>query len=171
MRFVALLLTALALTGAGPSTWRTFRADGISVRYPPGWFATARRLTPVSYPPQVLAVASYPLPRDRSGADGCAPKEALDRMPPTGTFIFGWEYAKPTPGGIRVIRARDFPPRPKRLKLTGFAQYECLGPSYMIRFREAGRFFQIHVAFGRRVGAATRGTALRVLDSFNARRP
>ncbi len=150
----------LALTGADP---HTFRSQGISVRYPPGWFATARRLTPVTSPPQILAVASYPLPRGSSGADGCQPKEALDRMPPTGAFIFGWEYGPD-------IFTRAFPPRPRHFRLKNYATYECLGASYMLRFRQAGRFFQIHVVLGKRASGATRATVLRILDSFAAKR-
>jgi hypothetical protein len=136
----------------------------MSVRYPPGWFATRHALTPVTSPPQVLAVASYPLPRNNRGADGCEPKEALDRMPATGALIFGWEY-----GSITGRALRQFPPRPKRLTLTRFARYECLGPSYMLRFRQAGRFFQIHVAFGKRASPATRAIALRILDGLQVR--
>ena len=174
MRALALVLGVLAFTtvgacgyGAGSSKWRTLRTDGVSVRYPPGWDATSHPLTPVTDPPQVLAVASFPLPRDNSGADGCQPKEALDHLPPTGAFIYGWEYANPKLPGLRL---RDFPPRPKRFTLTGFAHYECSGLGYMARFREAGRLFQIHVDFGRRASPATRRTALRVLDSFQVKR-
>ncbi len=147
------------LTGAG-ANWRTFHARGITVHYPPGWFATATRLTPVTSPPQILAVASYRLPPDSGGADGCQPKAALDRLPPTGAFIFGWEYGRDT-------FRRAFPPRPKHFSLKNYASYECMGPSYMLRFRQAGRFFQIHVVLGRH---ASRATVLRVLDSFNATR-
>ncbi len=105
VRSLALLLSTIVLTGAG-ANWRTFHARGITVHYPPGWFATATRLTPVTSPPQILAVASYRLPPDSGGADGCQPKAALDRLPPTGAFIFGWEYGRDT-------FRRAFPPRPK----------------------------------------------------------
>jgi hypothetical protein len=115
----------------------------------------------------VLAVASYRLPTGYTGANGCQPKEALDRMPPTGAFIFGWEYSQRSARGFRV---RDFPPRPKRFRLTRFSRYECFGPSYMLRFRESGRVFQIHVFLGPKAGPARRTTVLRILDSFNARR-
>jgi hypothetical protein len=151
-------VTALALALA----WLTFHAHGVAVRYPHGWDATARPLTPVTAPAEVLAVGSFRLPRGPGGADGCEPKEALDRLPPGGAFVYAIEYGF----GSR----RDFPPRPRRFRLTGFARYECLGPSYTIRFRDEGRFFQVHVAFGRRAGAAVRATALRVLDSFRVER-
>jgi len=161
------MLGALALgasaCGGGPATSSTVEAQGVTVTYPTGWYATMQALTPVTSPRQVLAVASYPLPSDSSGADGCQPKEALNRLPPTGAFIFGWEY-----GGLALpgLRARDFPQRPKRFALTGFAHYECQGPSYMIRFRDGGRLFQIHVAFGPLATALTRHTVLRILDSL-----
>lgn len=159
MRPLALLLSALALTGA---SWHTVRSQRITVQYPPGWFATTRPLTPVTTPPQIIAVASYALPRGSDGADGCQPKAALDRLPPTGAFIFGWEY------GRNVYRPA-FPPRPRHFTLKNFGRYECLGPSYMVRFRQAGRFFQIHVVLGRRASRATRATVLRILDGFTAR--
>ena len=146
VRLLAVVLTALAFAVTPPS-WRTFQAEGISVRYPPSWFATARPLTPVTSPGQALAVASYPLPRSNARANGCEPKEALDRMSPAGAFVFGWEY-----GDLSAragIRPRDFPPRPEHFKLRGFAPYECLGPSYMLRFSDAGRAFQVHRGQGR----------------------
>jgi hypothetical protein len=171
MRALALFGTvsvlAVAATHAAiPDSWRTFSRNGIGVRYPPTWHATAARLTPVTAPSQVLAIASYPLPRDRRGADGCSPKEALDLLPPAGAFVFGWDY-----GDLRLpgLRPHDFPQRPARFRLTPPAQYECLGRSSMIRFREHGRFIQIHVAFGPRATAATRRIALRVLDSMQIR--
>lgn len=159
---------SVGLKDASRPKWLIVRTDGVSVRYPPSWHATVRPLTPVTYPPQIVAVASYPLPEDARGADGCSPQEALDRLPPTGAFIFAWEYRLPSPFG--GVRSHDFPPRPKRFKLTSFANYECLGSSYMVRFRQAGRYFQIHVAFGRKAGPAIRTTTLRVLDSLTVRR-
>ncbi len=161
---LAVLFSAVAL-GTAPTGWHTFSANGLSVRYPHGWFATTHALTPVTSPPQVLAVASYPLPRNYRGADGCEPKEALDRMPPRGAFIFGWEY-----GSITGRALHQFPPRLNHFKLTRFAHFECLGPSYVLRFRQAGRFFQIHVAFGSRASPTTRATVLRILDSLRVRR-
>ena len=159
---VALLLAAVALTTGCSSNWQTFRAHGISVRYPRDWHATSARLTPVTSPVQVLAVASYSLPHDDRGAEGCAPKVALDRLPPGGAFIFGWEY-------LSASNAGRLPPRPKHFKLDDFAGFECTGPSYVVHFREAGRYFQIHVALGRDAGDDTRSTVLRILDSLEVK--
>jgi hypothetical protein len=44
------------------------------------------------------------------------------------------------------------------------------GPSYALLFRDAGRFFQIHVYFGKQAGPRVRANVLRILDSFRATR-
>jgi hypothetical protein len=157
-----------ALAAAAPPGWHTYRADGISVRYPLGWFAARRALTPVTAPAQLLAIASYPLPHGNAGADGCAPKAALDRLPPRGAFLDGWDAGTVAVLGRRAARA--FPPRPRHFRLGRFARYECMGPSYLLRFRQAGRAFQIHVVLGKRAGPKMRATVLRILDSFRVTR-
>jgi hypothetical protein len=153
-----------AACSSGPRLSHAFRADGVSVRYPKGWDATSRPLTPVTDPAQVLAVASYRLPRDNGGAAGCMPKQALDRLGPSGAFIFGWEVT-----GRPEAVPGSFPLRPKHFALTRLEDFECLGRSYALRFRQAGRYFHIHVALGRDASSGTRKTVLRILDSFSAR--
>ena len=162
-----LLLVCAFGCAASTSGWKTFRDDGVSVRYPRDWFATRRSLTPVTSPVQVLAIASYRLPRGNAGADGCSPTRALERLPPSGVFVFGWEYDRPALTGVRTS---DFPPRPRAFELRGPKQFECLGPSYVVTFREAGRLFQIHVVLGAKAGHDERATALRVLDSLKVSR-
>ncbi|HKD95043.1 MAG TPA: hypothetical protein VKB43_10100 [Gaiellaceae bacterium] len=152
-------MTVLAISaGADRHVWH---ARGLSARLPPGWHATAASLTPVGYPQ--FAIASYPLPRGDLGADGCEPKAALDRLPATGVFIFAWEFSG-------AQRQRDFPRRPRHFRLRHFARYECLGPSYRLSFRAAGRYFKLHVVLGKRVSRRTRAAALRTLDSLVVRR-
>ena len=165
MRRSLLLLAPLVLAACSSAGWRVFRTDELTVRYPKTWFATKRALTPVTNPRQVLAVASYPLPRGNGGADGCAPKAALDRLPPNGAFVFGWEFSVPSPSGLRPA---DFPRRPAHFLLAKLTESDCLGRSYMLRFRDAGRFFQIHVALGSHASSSTRTTVLRIVDSFRA---
>jgi hypothetical protein len=156
--------STVALAAGMPGTWQTLDAHGVIVRYPPGWFATAQPLTPVDAPGQILAVASYPLPRTSAGAEGCMPREALEKMTRDGAFIFGWEYGLVGRGGSPS--ARDFPARPRHFRLTNLGNYECMGRSYMLRFRAAGRAVQIHIAFGARASAETRATTLKVMDSL-----
>jgi hypothetical protein len=167
MRRLVVLVATLALVGCGGSGWRTWHGRAVSVRIPPGWHATSARLTPVTWPVQFLAAASYPLPHDDRGADGCEPKAAVDRLPQDGAFIFGWEYVGIAEG---PIRRSDFPPRPRAFRLVHAGRYECLDHSYLIRFRDAGRYFQVHVLLGRHASTRTRAVALRVLDSLRVSR-
>ncbi len=168
MRILAALAAALVLSACAGSagSWTTWHGRGVSVRIPPGWHATSARLTPVTWPVQFIAAASYPLPRGYDGADGCEPKAAVDRLPPGGAFLFGWEYAGAPDG---PIRKSDFPPRPSLFRLAHLGRYECLDHSYMLRFRAAGRYFQVHVLLGPRASDRTRTLALRVLDSLVVR--
>jgi hypothetical protein len=163
MRLAAALAGAVALSTFAGSGRHLWHARGITVRLPPGWRATAAPLTPVAMPQ--LAIASYPLPRGDAGADGCEPKAALDRLPATGAFLFAWEY-----GDVPSRQRRLFPPRPSRFRLEHLGRYECLGRSYMLRFRAAGRYFQLHVALGRQATRRTRRLVLRVLDSLRVSR-
>jgi len=169
MTRAAPLLLAAAVAAAAwtaPPGWRTFHDRGVTLRYPPAWHATTTPLTHVTDPVQVVAIASYPLPKNNHGDDGCEPKEALDHLPPTGALLFGWEY--PAGSGFGPPKASDFPPRPARFRLTHVARFECLGPSYGLVFRDHGRFFQIHVVLGRRASPALRRLVLRILDTFHA---
>ena len=67
------------------------------------------------------------------------------------------------------MRRRDFPPRPEHftLRRRALASYECWRvPTYLIRFRDADRPFQLHVALGPRATPARKAQVLRVLDSL-----
>jgi len=160
VRIIPLLGIAVlaASCSSSPKLSHAFRGDGVSVRYPNGWDATSRPLTHVTDPVQVLAVASYRLPRSNRGDYGCEPKEALDGRPSDGAFIYGWEFSSP--------KGEKFPPRPKHFSLTDFERFECLGPSYRFQFRDAGRLFNIHVSLGPKASGGTRKTVLRILDSL-----
>jgi hypothetical protein len=167
MKLSAALLGALALTSCSSSSWHTFHSRGVSVRYPPGWFATSHALTPVTSPVQALAVASYPLPKNNRGADGCEPKAAVDRLPADGAFVFGWEFPMPSPSGLRPP---DFPRRPSHFSLESLTSNECVGGrNYEVSLRQAGRFFQLHVLLGAHASSSTRHTVLRVLDSLRVK--
>jgi hypothetical protein len=162
-----LLIAWLALAAGTSGHWRSFHANGVSFRYPPGWVATAEPLTAVTSPQQIIALTSFPFSANVAGADGCEPREALDRMPANGAFVYGWEYGQVS--AKLGISPSEFPPRPAHFKLTGLAHYECLGPrpGYMLRFSDSGWAFQIHVALGMKATAATRIAVLRTLDTFS----
>ena len=163
MRTLAVGFAAFALIGATPSAWHSFHADGIGVRYPPGWHATNQRLTAVTSPRQALVVTSYRLPR-QTAADNCDPTSTLAAMPPNGALIFVWEYPP------HATPPSSFPLRPKEFKLGHLGNPECFGPrTAIVAFRQAGRFFQINIALGRRATAATRATVTHILDSLTIR--
>jgi len=139
--------------------------DGISVRYPPGWDATTSALNDVVWPPHHLAVASFALDAARSDT-GCSPVPVVESLPPDSAFVILFEY---TEGPVDESPwVREVPDRPAHFTLAGarFANYECYGASYMIRFVEQRRVFQAHVSFGDDATDETRANALAVLDSL-----
>jgi hypothetical protein len=109
-----------------------------------------------------MAVASFPFPTD-TRPNGCRPAGTLARKQPSGAVIFVIDY-----GTLNPSRSA-WPERPTHFKLGAFANYECFGRSYQVRFREAGRHFQLFVSFGRRATSSTRATALHVLNTLTAR--
>lgn len=165
MKLLGLIVAVLALTGADVSSWVTFNTGGVQIRHPSGWHATARPLTAVAEPKQILSVASFAFPTNRR-SNGCRPTGTLVRKQPSGAVIFIIEYQRVPPGHFLTDKRHAFPPRPATLKLRGFANYECFGRSYQLRFREQRRDFQIFVSFGRRATPSTRNTTLRILNSF-----
>jgi hypothetical protein len=135
------------------------RRAAISVAYPREWHVIRQSLTQVG---QLLVVTSFPL--HQSAPDkNCSPKTAIEQMPSDGAFLYMFEYARAHP---RLL-AR-FPPRPRGFRLRKKARqpYECLGLSYMIRFRDRGRAFQAHVFLGKRATSGTRARVLEILDSL-----
>jgi hypothetical protein len=111
-----------------------------------------------------LAMASFRLPAGRPDP-GCTPARALRAMPARGAFVFVFEYPRPGPR----LFAR-MPRRPTRFRLPVPTAPECLPGSRVIRFREAGRAFQVHVHLGARAGAGRRRQVLSVLNSLRVRR-
>lgn len=168
-RFVKVLaLAAAVLTVSGsaalelPKSFEN-RREGISLRYPRGWSATAKPLTQVDSPVQIAAVASFSLAQ-RGRDTNCFPRRAFAKVQPRGAFIFVIEYRA-------VARTRDFPRRPRRFALPRRPEnYECFPGTYMLRFRDQHRYCQIHVALGRNATRVTRRFVLAVLDSLVVRR-
>jgi hypothetical protein len=147
--------------------WHVLRDadDEISVRYPPGWDATSSALTDVVWPPHHLAIASFPLDAAKSKT-GCSPVPVVNSLPPDSAFIILFEY---TEGPVEDSPwVRDVPSRPAHftLDIARFANYECYGPSYMIRFIDQGRVFQAHLSFCSDATDETQAYSLAVLDSL-----
>lgn len=152
----------------GPAPAGERRVDagaGVSVRVPRGWHLVRPPISAVSFPAERLLLTSYPT----RGGGNCSPERAQRNLPPGGALVYLFEY-RPERGGVWArLRRRDFPPRPARFRLRPrtLGGYECWRvPSYLVRFRAAGRAFQVHVALGSRASPSRRAQVLRVLDSL-----
>lgn len=130
---------------------------GIWMLTPPDWSFLIQPSGPVE-PKTLFAVASYPI--ERGG--GCAPTRALEALPPAGALAWATEYGHP--------QANEFHLRPERFSLdpSSLANYECSGShaTYMFRFRDQGRYFQVHVAFGEEANQRVRDELLASLSSL-----
>jgi hypothetical protein len=171
-----LLVVALVAVGLGAcvsgvaaststSARRTSAGAGIGLRTPAGWRLLTHDITPLSWPVERLLLTSY---RARAGGN-CAPDRAERQLPADGALVYLLEY-RPRRGAPRLkVDRRSFPPRPAHFALDrrDLGDYECWRvPSYLIRFSDAGRAFQLHVALGARVSVARRAQVLAALDSL-----
>lgn len=134
-----------------------FEAEaGIWMLTPPNWHFLTQPSGPVE-PATMFALANYPI--ERGG--GCAPTRALAALPRGGVLAWATES--------QSAPVDEFPPRPKRFSLdpASLANYECSGthPTYMFRFRDQGRFFQVHVALGEEARPRIRDELLASLSS------
>jgi hypothetical protein len=169
MAIAALLCAAVAGARAdagGDAAHRVTDAGaGIAVTQPGGWHLTTPPISSLSAPRERLLLTSY---RTERGGN-CGPDRAERDLPDGGALVYLIEYRPSTGDPWRGLRRRDFPPRPARfaLRRAALAGYECWRkPSYLIRFRDADRPFQLHVALGPRASQARRAQVLRVLDSL-----
>jgi hypothetical protein len=143
----------------------TDRAAGLAVSQPGGWHLTAPPVSSLTYPVERLLLTSYPAAR----GGNCSPERAERDLPAGGALVYLVEYRRSARDPWRGLRRSAFPRRPAqfRLRRSALAGYECWRvPSYLIRFRDADRPFQVHVALGARATAARRAQVLRVLDSL-----
>lgn len=177
-RCVALLLAstgALGACGGGdaasttPENVRVAVGAGISLSKPPSWRLLTRDITALSWPVERLLLTSY---RARPGGN-CAPDRAQRELPMGGALVYVFEYRSLRGAPLTEVDRRTFPSRPAHFSLDqrALGNYECWRvPSYLIRFRDAGRAFQVHVALGTRAGPARRAQVLAALDGLRVAR-
>lgn len=137
------------------------RDDGLSIRIPATWAFHQDPSGPAE-PRTIFAVGSWAFP---TGGE-CAPMAAQEQLPQDGTFFWLIEYAD--------SQGVDFPDRPEFFELdpATLGHYECsLVPSYLIRFQEHGRFFQVHVAFGPEASESLGPEVMRALESLEVTAP
>jgi hypothetical protein len=175
---VALLAcaTSMATLGCGSDDGRSAAdhasqpirvAAGVSTIRPPGWRLLTPPIAAISSPVERLLLTSY---ATRRGGN-CSPERAERDLPAGGALVYLFEY-RPTVGSVWAHLARaDFPPLPAHVALRrrDLGTYECWRvPSYLIRFRAAGRAFQLHVALGPRASAARRAQVRDIIDALRA---
>jgi hypothetical protein len=179
---LAALLCAAALSGCGASARpaaqptaapafapRVAVPGRISLRVPAGWRLRRPPITALSAPTERLLLTSGPAPR----GGNCGPDAAESRLPPGGALLYLFEYRARAGAVWDGLKPSAFPPRTAhaRLRARDLGRYECWRvPSYLLRFRAAGRAFQLHVAFGPRATAARRAEVLRAVDSLRVAR-
>lgn len=142
---------------------------GITLSEPSGWHFVLPPITSTAYPLDRLLLTTY---RARPGGQ-CSPTRAEAALPADGALIYLLEYGPTTGTALTRPSGADFSSAPSNLVLPqGIkAAYECwLVPSYLLRFRVAGRLFQAQVAFGNKAGPQRRAQALRILNSLQINR-
>jgi hypothetical protein len=136
--------------------------DGLSITFPAAWTFHQDPSGPDD-PRTLFGVGTWTFTR---GGE-CAPTAAQEALPPDGGFMWLIEYRiAPDPG--------DLPARPEHFDLDPgtLGQYECSTvPSYMIRFQDAGRSFQVHVALGPEAPDSVGPEFMRALGSLEVTAP
>lgn len=138
--------------------------SGINVRSPHGWHLFHPPITSLVYPYDRMLLTSYPA---TTGGE-CGPTRAESVLPAGGALIYLSEYGA-TPGVFGEPRGMEFPPQSAGFKLqrANLGNYECSAvPSYLLRFRAAGRLFQVSLAFGAHATASRRAQATHILSDL-----
>jgi hypothetical protein len=154
-------LTVEPLAGGSGYLRHVDPEDGLAITIPEAWSFDPDPTRPIE-PENVLAIGSWTFPR----GGVCAPFEAIDNLPRDGVFLWLIEYHG-------TQSAEDFVPRPERFDLNDFSHGEvsCYAPDpqYQLRFRGAGRYFQVQIAFGDQASESLEPEILRALETLEAR--
>jgi hypothetical protein len=137
-------------------TWHVDQANEVAVQAPEEWTYTTAVSGPAE-PAALFAIGTGPIP---AGGD-CAPTAAIRALPETGMLLWVLEYTNPE-------NPYEFPPRPTSLDLGPLGgPFECIGErTHVLLFRQAGRFFQVHIIFGSAAPASLRADAAAALSSL-----
>ncbi len=168
-RILTAVMTPLLLAGCplGPETrssapepprYVDYHDDryNFDITYPEDWSRAEEQLTILGNPNELLALATFPLPK----GGGCAPKAALSEAGSTDAIVFLVEFT----GAEQMI----IPPRPPSFDPLPEPQIdECWDtPVSSHRFRDSGGGFQVDVWLGDHVTEATKKEITGALDSL-----
>jgi hypothetical protein len=137
-------------------------AAPITVDLPAGWIEKDEPVPGTVGPRVVAAYGTWDFP---TGGE-CGPEPALADLPADGALVWFIEYADPGNAGDFISVLPQFsidvqnPP----------ARWECAAaaPSRMYMFRDGGRFFEVHVAFGPEATGDTLQQANELITSLHA---
>jgi hypothetical protein len=134
----------------------------VSVTLPGGWVENQDPVPAATDPRVVGAYGTW----DFAIGGECGPEPALQELPADGALVWVDEYADP---GNRADFEPGGPPSSIDLQ-TPPARWTCAAgaPTRMYLFSEAGRYFEMHVAFGPDASADTIGQAEALMASFRA---
>jgi hypothetical protein len=134
---------------------------GLHLVHPGAWRVFGQTLTQAISARDQIALGTFPL-HQKAPDFNCTPATALRSRPASGGFIYMFEYE-----GLNQTQTARVPARPARLRLprSSYGSYECMGPSWMVTFRDGGRVFQAHI-YG---PPGRRREALAILDSLRVR--
>ena len=137
-------------------------AAPITVALPAGWIEKDVPVPGTVGPRVVAAYGTWNFP---TGGE-CGPEPALADLPPDGALVWFVEYVDPG-------NAADFIPVLPQFSIDVQdppARWECAAaaPSRMYLFRDGGRFFEVHVAFGPEATGDTLQQANELITSLHA---
>ena len=137
------------------------RQRGVRFSHPDPWRVYGFQLTGAVQLPHQIALGTFPLEQDEPDPN-CAPATALHARGEDGGLLFVFEYVD-----LNEAQKERIPRRLGPFRLAGIdpQAYECMGVSYLLRWREpvSDRVFQAHIYGPRRWVEQ----ALGILDSFD----
>jgi hypothetical protein len=168
---IATAIVALASSGCGEAARSAapapaaYRTHGLAVELPPGWQHATTRLTTITEPVDVLAVATFPLRYRRVGCDHMPSSALLDLGPGDALVVlFERQQASFAP------RPEHFGPMPE----DGSEAPACVPTArftdHWFTFSDEGRNFHVLVAFGPSASPDTRRQAWGILDELKVER-
>ena len=137
--------------------------DRLSVTIPSAWSAKADPIPQFTSPDPILAVGSWSFPDDPAAS--CAPARSV---PADGALLWVLESRPDDERGN--LDPEAFAPRPGSFELRAMSPItaECTEyPGFVLRFREAGRYFSVMVVLGPEAPSSRRAVVEQVLQSLH----
>jgi hypothetical protein len=166
VRVLTVLLALTVLSAAACTDGRdptaNFSERGVHLQIPSAWSITGFSTTNA---PSRLVAASYSVRPEDSEGD-CGGNAAIARLPEDGAFIALIDYDEMPvdrgdfPDTLPVASVDDLFDRRR------FLQFDCFGPSYMLRLIVNRRPIQVHVGLGKEASSERRAEVVAIVNSI-----